>query len=204
MNTDKKLDYLIERVETLEKLMLAMLPAGRKPAARVVGAVYRPHEVLARRKTELLRLFEACWKQGHAKKLKQGFNSAILRPVDGTGPVREIVPVSILLNRCSLRKAFSPIFELDEKSSMENARLALEACVTTGHVGLSPIADVANTGTNKSKPVTSQTSVAVSRAELVRLGIHTPVAPVAKPTLVWSNTETDNDELIDSEEFEEE
>lgn len=205
MNTDHKLDQILERLERLEKLIIAALPSGRRPKG-LVGAIRREHtpdKILSARVDEVLRQFRAAINATYPKKQRQGFNSAIIGNAGKTTKY-EIVPESVLRNRCSLRKLFAPVFEAGEEHASDNATLAFDEAIARGLLVRSTVSEVNVTDT----PCFSKTVVLVTPEELKRQGlvvpVVAPVTPVAKPTLVWSNTETDNDELIDSEEFEEE
>lgn len=141
MNTEQY-DQLVERLERLEKLMIAATPPSRRPA-RLCAAITKHHPPDAldeARVDELLRIFRLSAGLHRVKKITQAFPRAIVQP-PGSDQTWPIVPVSILVNRARLRRIFHARPD-EDTSSEENVNLTITLAVKRGLLVLTSVLDL--------------------------------------------------------------
>jgi len=137
MNTDL-LQEIVERLERLEKLMIAATPPSRRPArlCAIITENHTPDAILEARVDEFVRLFRITAGLHRAKKMSQSFPKAIVQP-----PGKEawpIVPVSIMVNRAQMRRLFRTQSN-EQTTSVENVHEAMALAVKRGLLVISAV-----------------------------------------------------------------
>jgi hypothetical protein len=113
----QRLAAIEQACHVIRRALVFAIPAGKLPKSLkaeryaeekepvFVEEAISPQLTKERRET-LLRLFEKQSTLSRSKKLSQSYNAAIVQQVNE--PVLQIVPLSILRNRCGLRRIFAP------------------------------------------------------------------------------------------------
>lgn len=140
--TENKLDRILEEITSLRD-QITLLTAGKAPKRRnLVGLVDIPkdrREVV--RDAELLRIFSRLATLSAPLKAKNNISPFVIQEI-GSRPW-EIVPQSILVNRCELLKAFWPS-RTDETAPTPRAVVleTLERALEAGELVRSKLADI--------------------------------------------------------------
>lgn len=106
---ENQLDKLIEQSARILQLVELLVESGalKKKAPRQRVSNLPVEQVDALREAEIERIFNRMANASGALKAKLNFSKAIRQDIGQ--PVKQIVPLSILLNRCELLKAFWPV-----------------------------------------------------------------------------------------------
>lgn len=159
LTNEQKLDRILEMVtgiaidqRKLNAAVQAAIPKSRhtRTLKQTLSETATPKDLAKRRVAQLMTIFGTQAELPRAKKKKQGYNSAIVGvglngafDADGNElPPKEIVPKSVLLNRCQQYKVFKPVKEFGEETINEVLGTVLDNAVYDGLLVVTTIADL--------------------------------------------------------------
>jgi hypothetical protein len=131
---------VIERLTRIERLCFASVPVSRRTKKVMFSEPTDQKKLNSNRDEDFMRTFTRLAHADRSTKNRSGFNRAIQQEKDA--PPWEIVPISVLRNRLTQRKAFAPDVDSGEKSVEAVVNAWVTRMVRKGDVVLAKINEV--------------------------------------------------------------